>query len=75
MLQERVYDDKGESVQVYEGILVFGCPQGTFFSVIGTVSSRFTGILGDNCIKLRTFCQILVERACYRCYADDQNLG
>ena len=24
---------------------------GDIFSAIGTVSSRFTGILGDNCIK------------------------
>ena len=40
MLQEGFFDDRGESVPVYDGIF-----RG-LFSVIGTVLSCFTGILG-----------------------------
>ena len=46
MLQEEFYDDRGESVLVYDGILVFGSPHGFFFSKISAVSSHFTAILG-----------------------------
>ena len=44
MLQEGFYDDRCESVPFFDGIPVFGSPQGSFFFVI-TVSSCFIGIL------------------------------